>query len=493
MLNAEPDDTPRCGIQTPRIAHTPDYYDNSGAEAIDVAAKFGLLLDPWQAGVLTDALGEDDRGDWTSFEVGLCAPRQNGKTETILARILAGLFVFGEELIVYSAHEFRTAKEAMRDLENLLRGKGQLYRPNRAHGEESIELPPNKRFPYARRVMFQTRTMSGGRGLTGDTVFLDEAMILKTDAVQALIPTLSARRNPQVWYVGSAVFQRVHPHGEVFAGVRRRALHASSPRLCYKEWSCPEEAADTPTDPAWWRMANPGMGYRISTQYISSEYEAFKDINPRGWLAERLGIGDWPSLDAAPSVFDVEAWEHCAVPDAPPPRAVALVIAVAQDRQWSCIGVAGPHTDGRTIVLCHSIALHPNTGRGTTKLVTKISELLASRDVTTPIMLAGEQAKALRPDLTKAGVEHNVLNRNEMGAACAAFQIAVTEHTLVHVAQTELSLAVRNAKTRMVGESEQWDRRDTAIDDSPLVACSGAFYLWGIKHLPSYDVLKSVR
>ncbi len=43
----------------------------------------------------------------------------------------------------------------------------------------------------------------------------------------------------------------------------------------------------------------------------------------------------------------------------------------------------------------------------------------------------------------------------------------------------------------MIGESEQWDRRDAKIDDSPLVAASGAFYRWGL--VPqTYDVLESV-
>jgi hypothetical protein len=37
----------------------------------------------------------------------------------------------------------------------------------------------------------------------------------------------------------------------------------------------------------------------------------------------------------------------------------------------------------------------------------------------------------------------------------------------------------------MSGESEQWDRKDAKVDDSPLVACSAAFYRWGLlKDIP---------
>jgi hypothetical protein len=52
--------------------------------------------------------------------VGLCVSRQNGKSAIVEARLLAGLFLFGEPRIVYSAHEFKTAKEIMRRVERLL-------------------------------------------------------------------------------------------------------------------------------------------------------------------------------------------------------------------------------------------------------------------------------------------------------------------------------------------------------------------------------------
>jgi hypothetical protein len=47
-------------------------------------------------------------------------PRQNGKGGIIEARELWGLFIGGEKLILHSAHEFKTAKEAMRRIEELL-------------------------------------------------------------------------------------------------------------------------------------------------------------------------------------------------------------------------------------------------------------------------------------------------------------------------------------------------------------------------------------
>jgi hypothetical protein len=491
LRNGGPVDKALRGRRRPRLQSVPSAKTDAGAECVALAATFGLVLDPWEADTLRAALGERrSDGRWTSFEVGVCAPRQNGKGSIKEARTLGGLFLFDEQLIIDSSHEWRTAKESMRRLEALLARSPHAWKPNRTHGEESIELPPHRELKRARRVMFQTRTMAGGRGLTGDTVFLDEAMILQTAAVQALMPTLAARPNPQVWYLGSAVDQKVHPHGEVFTAVRRRALRGDSPRLCYREWSVDEDTLDLDT-PKGFRAAitaaNPGIGYRISEEYVRDEFEAFKDLNPRGWMAERLGIGDWPALGAAKSVFDMDRWAACCNPGAKAviPAAVALVVAVAPDRDWSSIGIAGAH-GAATLIGCWSLP-------GTARVADTLTQLLATRTVTGPVMLAGEQAKALRPDLVRAGIDHKTLNRNDMGAACAAFQIAAGRAAIIHVGQPELDLAVRNARTRMVGESEQWDRRDPTVDDSPLVAVSGAYYQWGLAHPAAYNILASVR
>jgi hypothetical protein len=54
------------------------------------------------------------------------------------------------------------------------------------------------------RIRYRTRTKGGGRGFTGDCLYLDEAMIISEAMHGALLPTLSARKNPQVWYTGSA-------------------------------------------------------------------------------------------------------------------------------------------------------------------------------------------------------------------------------------------------------------------------------------------------
>src|SRR3954467_11750979 len=93
------------GVQRPRLSSVPAFGSSAGAEAVELAASVGLTMDPWQARVLHGAVGEREDGRWSAFEVGLLVPRQNGKGSILEARELAGLFLFGEQLIIHSAHE----------------------------------------------------------------------------------------------------------------------------------------------------------------------------------------------------------------------------------------------------------------------------------------------------------------------------------------------------------------------------------------------------
>jgi hypothetical protein len=87
----------------------------------------------------------------------------------------------------------------------------------------------------------------------------------------ALMPVISARPNPQMWYTGSAVNQATMPNGVVFARLRERALAHKPGRMAYFGWSAAYEngrrllwkrPADVPRevagDPAMVARANPG-------------------------------------------------------------------------------------------------------------------------------------------------------------------------------------------------------------------------------------------
>src|SRR6516164_1948137 len=139
----------------PRILLAPDYGSSAGQEAVELAALAGLRLDAWEALVLEHALGEGPDGRWAAAEVGLCVPRQNGKNAVLEARELAGLFLLGEELIIHSAQQFKTAREHFLRLVGLVEGTAKLSRRVkrviRSHGEEGIEMLNGQRILFLAR------------------------------------------------------------------------------------------------------------------------------------------------------------------------------------------------------------------------------------------------------------------------------------------------------------------------------------------------------
>src|SRR2546423_15374516 len=85
----------------------------------------------------------------------------------------AGLFLFGEKLILHSAHEFKTAQEAFRRVLGWIESKDHLRkrvkRIRTSHGEEGIELIDGA------RLRFVARATGSGRGCAGHCAVRGEA------------------------------------------------------------------------------------------------------------------------------------------------------------------------------------------------------------------------------------------------------------------------------------------------------------------------------
>ena len=65
-------------------------------------------------------MGERADGTWATPQVAVSAPRQNGKSQIIVARALAGVLVFGERTIIVSAHQQDTAREVFTKIVDIL-------------------------------------------------------------------------------------------------------------------------------------------------------------------------------------------------------------------------------------------------------------------------------------------------------------------------------------------------------------------------------------
>lgn len=493
------------GVQEPRILHMPTSVNPDlgglGRQAVDLAALAGLYLDPWQEMFLENAcLLRDDQyvnpytGDtehkWAAFEVGLTVSRQNGKGSVLEARELAGLFLFGERLIIHSAHQFDTSLEAFNRilflLENTPDLEREVKRVSRGHGEEGIELKTGQ------RLRFRTRTKGGGRGFTGDCIILDECMYLDKSHIAALMPTMSARPNPQVWYTGSAGDEKSTHQGRV----RHRALRGGEKRLLYAEYSAEVCSAmclptcrehDDPADPRVWAVANPAMGIRVSQEHIAAEFEA---MDRETFCMERLSVGKYPAEEDGWAVIPREAWERRHDPESRLGDRFAIGVYTAPDRSMSCIVACGANQRGyRHLEIPGTAEFGDDHRPGIQWLLERIPQIVRNTRPAGVVIDPAGQAASIIPELEKEvrkipGQEKFEVwspSAREYAQSCGDVYTGVCPKkdelpNIVHLNQVPLARALGGAKTRKLAELWAWDAMGSTTDSSPICAATAALY-----------------
>lgn len=430
----------------PAFLTAPPRVDSSGPEAVALAASAGLVLDPWQAQVLEVGLGEREDGRWAAREVGLVVPRQNGKGSILEALIVASLLLFDEKLILYSAHEFKTAQETFLRVKALIEGSdeldGRVRKFHNAHGSEGVE------FKDGARLRFVARSKGSGRGFSPQRIILDEALNLSPRAVAALLFSVSAQDNPQVWYTSS------HPEQATEAEVLRRLMRrgrAGDDGLAYVEFCAPDDADPSSEDA--WAAANPGYPHRISADTIRSELGS---VELADFERERLGIIDLS--DELHKIIGAAEWSACADPKSVPAPVVRYALDVSPDARSAAVASSdGSHVE----VVKHEA--------GTAWVV---PTLIDKKDVVGELVLdPASPAVAMVPALEAAGIVVRKVSTQEACGAAQAFLTAVTEKALHHLQQPVLDAAVANADRRTVGDGGWlWSRRKSTVDISPLVA-----------------------
>lgn len=463
------------GVQTPRIFHSPSNADFTFA---DVALRWldevvGFKLDDWQRLVLRESLAERD-GKWAATEVGLIVPRQNGKGAILEARELVGLFLIREQLLIHSAHQFKTAQEHFFRLRSKIRAVPELQRRveriRTGAGEQGIELKTGERL----RIL--ARKGGSGRGFSAPFVALDEAMDLPESAVTDMIPTQSAMERPQTWYTGSAVDQMRDDNGIVFARIRERGIAGKSARLLFAEWSLDyENPDDVPEDVLLdddaIAVANPGYGIRIVRERVEDENEA---LGNRGAAVERLGIGDWPVTDlTADHVIDLAVWDTLAQPgfgsDGLTP---CFAYDVAPDLSWASISAGFACEDG--VPLLELV----DRGAGVKWLVPRLVELVEKHDPYGVLCGGSSPAEAFVHKLADEQIVVEVVSAADHAKACNLLVSLAENQAVRHRGEDEVRSALRGAAARPYGDSWLWSRKNSSVDISPLVADTLALWGW---------------
>lgn len=112
------------GASRPRVEGHPPFTESKGQLAINLAARAGLILDPWQQDSLRIMMAVRPDGKWVCRHYCEWIPRQNGKGVLIEARALAAFLLLGDKEIVWSAHEVKTARKEFTRLWALFRKLG---------------------------------------------------------------------------------------------------------------------------------------------------------------------------------------------------------------------------------------------------------------------------------------------------------------------------------------------------------------------------------
>lgn len=436
----------------------------------------GLVLDEWQQHVLRASLAFDADDLFAASEMCLCVPRQNGKGSILEARELAGLFLLREGLILHSAHEFKTAKEGYLRVRSLIENTPVLAKQVKSfkssNEDVSIELWPNKAEKAKKkngpRLRFVARSKGSGRGFSGDCVLLDEAYELPQETLSALLPTLSARPNPQVWYVSST--------GMAESDVLRRKCEqgrAKSPRLGYFEWSARPDAALNDVD-AWYE-ANPALGIRIRESYVAMEQGSMGDEQ---FARERLGLWASTDLDAA---LPGAAWKACADRESNPYGEVSIGIEVSRDKSRGEIWIAGRRAHDE---LAHIEYVSNGEGASGIGWIPEYVQMFIEKNPYKCVAIdSGSAAAELIAPLEDRGINVYKLGYRQVAVGAGQFETHVIEQQLRHLDDPTLNQSVANARKRYSNKTAEeegglwaWGLRYPTADITPLVAATHALH-----------------
>jgi hypothetical protein len=533
-----------------------DYASGCGnhqsEDLLEWAVEYGYDLDEWQSWYLTELCGTAPDGTWASFENYLVVSRQNGKNQILEVRELGGLFILGEKMLIHTAHEFKAATEHFRRVRDTVTNYDDLRRRVKSivtsHGEEAIELKPaptlifgsngrRVRRTVGARLRFLARSRGSGRSFTADCVVYDEAMILSDEVVGASLPTMSAVANPQVIYTASAGYQ-----DSVQLGSVRRRVQRRDPTLMGAEWSisphndmCPRDEIrgrktnryitctrhDDRDDPRAWAKANPALGNRIAFAHVAKEMAS---MSMTTFDRERLGVGDWPSEDAAWAVISEEHWQNCALPDpggATRPVVFSFdvdpdMISATISSCWVRPGVQSgyqirmresgetrpfPPPNGLdTTELPRPVVETPRgcSREGTAWVIPRMVELRRRWRPAAIVAPKNGPASGLAGEAAAAGLDVYWMSSAEEAAAFALFVTSARKGRnggLIHLGHEHapgLWGSVASAETRDVGDGgKAWCRRDSESDITPVTTATNA--LWAMdKRRRNYDPVKSV-
>lgn len=389
-------------------------------------------------------MGERTDHTWAAKRVGISVPRQNGKSQLLISRALAGALLFGEKKIVVSAHQQDTARESFSKLMEIIEDdsnsslRGRVKSVMNALNRESVK------FTNGATIQFKARSGAAGKGFSSDCLLLDEAQILGSRAWTSINSTMSAMRNPQVWLLGTPPQEEDDSY--TFEMVRSAAIGGKSTAAAWCEWSADKEAADY--DPAteytrW--SANPAWNTRINPEVVQGEFETYSADR---FAQDRLGI--WSTADAnSVSPFE-DDWSNSGTSgpvDGTAPTAMA--VDKWHDGTTAICGVWRNEDGSYHGEVLASQFVHDNAG--------VVDWLVAKAGKKITVAIAGDsEAAAMIGDLRARGVKVNALSVADQGRASVGLLADVSARSVTHAGQDLLNDAIAAVRKAPIGKTGLW-------------------------------------
>lgn len=467
----------RLGNQKPRL----DYYKNGDIwladKTIRLIESYGIKLLPWQKAILYRwmAVEQDESGKWvwSNPKCGLLVPRQNGKTELIIARIIGGMVFLGEG-IIYTAQSDKTVDETKR---RVLRFFYDAEAELRDLLTEEFDKEP-KSFDYVElrnrgRAVFRTRTRTGGLGTTNDTLIQDEDQE-ETDAQQeALLPTISAGKSQNQQIIRAGTPPSGGSRGTVFLRIRKNVIDGKDHETCWQEWSV-ESITDTRDVDAWYET-NPSLGYHLLLSAVKNES---KDMAVDSFNKMRLG---WVAGVETMRAITDNMWTPLAVEKVQVPENANIVYSIkfAPDGSAMSLAVGVIMPDAKVHV--ELVERRPMSA-GTGWVVTWLFDRTRWRKCNKIIIDGAAGTQLLVEELVRTNpkISKRILtpNAREAGAAYADFYNGIENNTLTHFDQPALNISIKTVKKRSIGKDGMFGfaSMNPDIQSDPTEAVALAYY-----------------
>lgn len=474
----------RYGNQKPRI----DIYNNGdiwlAVKTIELLEYYGIKLLPWQKLILYRwlALVEDETGTskliyegkcwrWANPDCGLSVPRQNGKSELIIARIIGGMVFLGEALI-YTAQSDKTVSEIKRRVLRFFYDAEQEIREMLT--DEFDSEPRSLDYVETRnrgRCIFRTRTRTGGLGSTNDTLLLDEDQE-ETDAQQeALLPSIAAGRLQNHQTIRAGTPPTAGSSGTVWVRTRKNILDGKTPEYCWQEWSV--ETITNPDDEDAWYITNPSLGYFLMVSAIRTEARTMATDS-----FNKMRLGWYAGVENMRAITD-DQWNPLVRKDVDLPDHPSLVYAVKFAPDGSAVSLAVGVIMPDTRVHVELIERRPMSA-GTGWLASWLLERWRKCNKIIIDGAAGTQLLVEELVRSDRKISKRILTPNvrEAGAAYAGFYNAIENKTITHFDQPALNLSIRTVKRRSIGKDGMFGyaSMNSDIQSDPTEAAAFAHY-----------------